>query len=150
MKSVPVFNMKNEPLMPSYIWKVKKWIVKGLATPFWKKGVFCVRMNVKVGEEKQEIALGIDPGSKKEGFTVKSASATYINIQADAVDWVKKAVEARKNARRGRRYRKTPCRQPRFNKAKGGLAPSTKARWQWKLRLLNYLMRLFPITHVIV
>jgi len=52
--------------------------------------------------------------------------------------------------RRNRRNRKTPCRQPRFNKSKGGLVPSTKARWQWKLRVLDWLRKMFPITHVIV
>src|SRR6266478_140853 len=50
--------------------------------------------------------------------------------------------------RRGRRFRKTPYRQARYNRARGGLAPSTKARWQWKLRVINWLKKLFPITHI--
>ncbi len=52
--------------------------------------------------------------------------------------------------RRTRRGRKTPCRKPRFNRAKGGLSPSTKARWQWKLRICNWLSRMFPITAFVV
>lgn len=52
--------------------------------------------------------------------------------------------------RRARRFRKTPCRPPRFNRARGGLPPSTKARWKWKLRLCRWLCRLFPITSFIV
>jgi len=31
-----------------------------------------------------------------------------------------------------------------------GDPPSTKARWQWKLRMLNWLRRLFPISDVVV
>jgi RRXRR protein len=114
--------------------------------------VFCVRLNVKTQEHKQDIAVGIDPGSKKEGFTIKSHAHTFVNIQADAVTWVKDNVETRSNARRSRRQRKTPCRQPRWNRRrkKGWLPPSVKARWEWKLRVLNWLEKLFPITFVIV
>jgi hypothetical protein len=94
--------------------------------------------------------VGIDPGSKKEALVVKSTAHTYLNIQADAVTWVKEAVTTRHQRRRARRVRKTPCRPPRFNRARGVLPPSTKARWQWKLRLCRWLCRLFPITAFMV
>src|SRR5207302_2767715 len=75
---------------------------------------------------------------------------TYLNIQADAVTHVKGAVADRRDSRKVRRFRTTPCRQPRANRARGGIPPSTKARWQWKLRLLNWLRRLVPISQVVV
>ncbi|MGY2793834.1 hypothetical protein ACVWVQ_000890 [Thermostichus sp. MS-CIW-36] len=100
--------------------------------------------------QTQPIAVGIDPGSKKEGWSVKSAAQTYLNLQADAVTWVKEHVEQRRIMRRVRRYRQTPCRQPRFNRARGGLPPSTKARWQWKLRLARWLSQLFPVSVFVV
>jgi hypothetical protein len=87
---------------------------------------------------------------KKEGWTVKSPAHTYLNIQADAVTWVKEHVEQRRQMRRARRYRKTPCRQPRFNRARGGIPPSTRARWQWKLRLAKWLAKLFPLSTFVV
>jgi len=121
------------------------------ATPFWKHGMFCVRLNVEPsGRATQDIVVGIDPGSKKEGLTVKSAAHTLLNIQADAVTWVKDAVEGRRNARKARRGRNTPCRQPRFNRARGGLPPSTKARWQWKLRMCAWLAKMYPVTGFVV
>jgi hypothetical protein len=147
---IPTVNSKNEPLMPTSPSRARKWIRSGKVTPFWKKGIFCVRLNIKTKEYKQKIAVGIDPGSKKEGFTIKSQAHTFLNIQADAVTWVKDAVEIRRNTRKARRQRKCPYRKPRFNKAKGGLSPSTKARWQWKLRILSWLYKLFPVSHVIV
>jgi RRXRR protein len=148
---VPVVDSSQQPLMPTTPARARKWVRSGKATPFWKRGVFCVRLNQEPGGRvTQEIAVGIDPGSKKEAFTVKSVLHTYLNIQADAVTWVKDHVEKRRNARRARRGRKTPCRKPRANRARGGLPPSTKARWQWKLRILAWLRRMYPITHVIV
>ena len=148
---VPVVNQQQEPLMPTTPSRAKRWIKSGKATPFFKKGIFCVRLNVEPSnQETQEIAVGIDPGSKKEGFTVKSLAHTYLNIQTDAVTWVKDAVEIRRNMRKGRRFRNTPCRTNRMNRKRGGLSPSTKARWQWKLRICNQLKRIFPIEVFVV
>jgi len=148
---IPVVDKDNNPLMPTKPSRARRWIKSGKATPFWKKCIFCVRLNVEPKNRKtQEIAVGIDPGSKKEAFTVKSESHTYLNLQADAVTWVKDAVKTRRQMRRARRFRKTPCRKPRFNRAKGGLVPSTKARWQWKLRICKWLSKMFPITDFVV
>jgi hypothetical protein len=148
---VPVVDRNQQSLMPTTPSRARRWIKTGKATPFWKKGVFCVRLNVEPSDqEAQPTAVGIDPGSKKEGWSVKSAAHTYLNIPADAVTWVQEHVEQRRQMRRARRYRKTPCRQPRFNRARGGISPSTKARWQWKLRLASWLSKLFPITTVVV
>jgi hypothetical protein len=142
---VPVIGIDRKPLMPTTSWRAAQLIKTKKATPFFSKGVFCVRMNVTTKTNKQPVACGIDPGSKKEGFTVKSAEHTYLNVNADAVTWVKDVVETRRNMRRSRRFRKTPCRSNRFNRARGCLPPSTKARWQWKLRLANWLIKIYPI-----
>ena len=73
----------------------------GEATPFWDRGIFSVRLNRDPsGYQVQDIAVGIDPGSKKEGLTVKSASHTYLNIQADAVTHVKEAKADQSASRR--------------------------------------------------
>ena len=81
---------------------------------------------------------------------VKSKKYTFLNVQADAVTWVKDRIKTRREMRRARRTRNCPYRKPRFNKSKGGLAPSTKARWQWKLRVISWLRKMFPITDIIV
>jgi RRXRR protein len=148
---VPVVDHHQQPLMPTTSARARRWIKSGKATPFWKGGVFCVRLNLEPSaRHTQPIAVGIDPGSKKEALVVKSSAHTYINIQAGAVTWVKEAVETRYQMRRARRFRKTPCRPRRFNRAGGSLPPSTKARWQWKLRLCRWLCLLFPITNFVV
>ena len=146
---VPVVDSENRPLMPTTPSRAKRWIKSGKATPFWKKGVFCVRLNVEPSDtNRQPIAVGIDPGSKREGFTVKSKAHTYLNVQTHAVDWVKAHVEKRRNMRRARRFRNTPCRQNRANRLvnKNRIPPSTLSRWQWKLRIVNWLSLMFPIS----
>lgn len=139
--------------MPCSEKRARKMIESRKATPFWKRGVFCVRLNVEPSSRTlQPIAVGIDPGSKREGFTVKSEAHTFLNIQAKAVTHVKERVETRRRARKNRRSRKTPYRQCRFNRrvAPFFVAPSTRARWGWKLRIASWLKKLFPITDFVV
>jgi hypothetical protein len=67
--------------------------------PAWQ-GVFCVRLNVEPSaREMQPTAVCIDPGSKKEGYSVVAVAHTYLNLQADAVAWIKDAVKQRRHSR---------------------------------------------------
>ena len=150
MLSVPVVSSTGKPLMPTSNLRANQLILAGKALRRFSKGVFYIRLTQRTDGDTQPVALGIDPGSKKEGFTVKSATKTYLNIQADAVTWVKSAVETRRMLRRSRRNRNTPCRQNRSNRAIGNLPPSTKARFQWKVRVATWLSKLYPISRFVV
>lgn len=148
---VPVVDKNQKPLMPTIPARAARWIRSGKATPFWRKGVFCVRLNVEPSARNtQNIVVGIDPGSKREAFTAKSASHTYLNVLADAVTWVSEKIEARRDMRRTRRARNTPYRQNRKNRARGSLIPSTKARWQLKLRISRIIASMMPVSGFVV
>ena len=148
---VPVVNQNQQPLMPTTPSRARRWVKEGKATPFFKRGVFMVRLNCEPSDRKtQPIIVGIDPGSKREGFSIISATHTFLNIQTAAVDWVGDAVTTRRQMRRARRFRKTPCRANRQNRTRGCLPPSTKARWQWKLRVCWWIKKMFPITAFVV
>ena len=56
------------------------------------------------------------------------------------------------NLRRSRRSRKCPNRKHRTNRMvnKQRIPAGTRTRWDWKLRILDYLSTMFPITHVCV
>ena len=133
--------------------RARKLVKRGEATPYFDNGIYCIRLNKEpVERETQEIAVGVDPGSKKEGFTVKSESHTYLNVQADAHSKVGKKIEKRRELRRGRRSRKCPNRKNRTNRLanRERIPAGTRARWDWKLRILDWLSKLYPITHVCV
>ncbi len=148
---VPVQDKNGRPLMPCHPARARELVRKGRAVRRFSKGIFYIRLLDREGGMTQEVAVGIDPGSKKEGFTVKSEAHTFLNIQADAVTWVKDAVKTRRDMRKKRRSRNTPCRQPRSNRSVGKwLAPSTRSRWGWKLRIANWLSKLYPVSHFVV
>jgi hypothetical protein len=144
---------EHSPLMPTTPARARRWIRSGKATHFWKGGMFCVRLNVEPSaREQQPVAVGIDPGSKREGIVVAPASHTYLNLQAEARAGVKEAEKESTRMRRTRRRRKTPCRKPRQNSkwSEKRLPPSTRARWHWKLRLAVWLCQLFPVSVFVV
>jgi hypothetical protein len=147
---VPVLDKNNKPLMPTTPSRARQLLKSGRAVKRFFKGLFAIKLLDRDGGDTQSICAGIDPGSKREGFTVKSESHTYLNVQTEAIEYVKDNVETRRTMRRGRRYRKTPYRKCRSNRKMGGIPPSTKSRWQWKLRILNWLSKLFPIDSVCV
>lgn len=151
MHTVPVVDVNNRPLMPTSPQRAKRWIDSRKATPFSRKGIFCIRLNVEPSQRNyQPVALGIDPGSRREGFSLKSQAHTYLNLQFHAVDWVRDAEKTSTQARRARRYRKTPYRPQRLNRKREGIPPSTKARWQLKTRVAKVLSSIFPISQIVI
>ncbi len=42
---VPVVDRNQKPLMPTTSSRARRWIKSGKATGFFKKGVFCIRLN---------------------------------------------------------------------------------------------------------
>ena len=150
---VPVTSQTGKKLMPTHANKAGMLIKKGLATPYWSNGIFCIRLTYATeAEYTQNIVVGVDPGSKKEGFTIKSEAHTYLNVQADAHSGVGKKVAKRRELRRSRRSRKCPNRKNRKNRnvGKKRIPAGTRARWDWKLRILDWLSKVYPVTHVCV
>ena len=143
--------------------RARKLVKSGDATPFWKNGIWCIRLNRDPSVRyKQDITVGIDPGSQKEGYTVKSKAHTYLNIQADAHNEVglhrKRSkngkyiefdgkLQVRSRLRKFRRYRKCRCRPSRLNRLanKERIPAGTRCRWHWKLRILDFLKEIYPV-----
>ena len=146
---IPVLDKNGKAVMPCSPARVRELLCNGRAKAQHYKGIFYVQVD-REGGEVQSISMGIDPGSKREAFTAKSKHHTYINVLANAVTWVKDSVEVKRNMRRARRFRKTPCRKNKHNRCSGPFPPSTKSRWQNKLRIVKFLMKLYPITSFVV
>jgi hypothetical protein len=147
MLFVPVIGSGGKPLMPCHPARARELVRSGRAVRRHDRGLFYIRLVDRADGATQPIAVGIDPGSKKEAFAVKSEAHTYLNIQANAVTWVSERMDVKRDMRHSRRGRNTPYRECRPNRGvkKGWLPPSTRARWGWKLRLCNWLSRYYPV-----
>ena len=149
---VPVVSATGKPLMPTTHRRANSLIVKGRALRRFDRGLFYIKLLDRPDGYTQPVALGIDPGSKREAFVVQSPQHTLLNIQAEAVTWVAAAVKRRAVARRLRRLRKTPRRARRPNRRAGKtrLPPSTRARWGLKVRIAQWLARYYPLTAIVI
>jgi len=152
---VPVVSADGTPLMPCKPSKARKLLENGKATKQWNKlSIFYLRLHFNPKKPStQPLALGVDCGSKFEGFSVVGTKDTVLNIMSEATTWVKQAVEQRRQMRRARRYRKTRRRQCRSNNRIANtkrIPPSTKARWDTKLRIIRQLEKILPIQTVVV
>ena len=152
MQYVAVVSSIGKPLMPCHPARARQLVRGGQAIRRFDRGLFYIQLLVREAGDTQPIVVGIDPGAKREALTVKSAKRTLLNIQTEAVDWVKDAEETSTTMRRARRHRKTPYRacRPLRNNHKPLLLPSIKARWQWKLRVCRWLSRYYPIDRFMV
>ena len=149
---VPVLSKNKKPLMPCSEKRARKLLEQGKAKPYWCKSIFCIILQKDSSNDyKQEICIGIDPGSKFNGYSVKSQSHTLLNLQIKAVDTIKKKVEERSMLRKNRRQRKTPYRKNRFNRSvKNRIPPSTKGRWQQHFNIVKWMNKIYPIMYISV
>lgn len=145
---IAVLDENKKPLMPCSEKRARKLLEKGDVKPYWFKGEFCIILQRKPKSTyKQDICLGIDPGSKMSALTIKSEAHTIKNVQYSAPIFVKKKVETRAKLRRDRRKRNTPYRKYRFNRGvKNKVPPSTKSRWLQHLNLIKYFSKVYPVT----
>jgi hypothetical protein len=152
MQYVPVLSNTGKRLMPCHAARARQLIRAGRAEKRFDRGLVRIQMLDRADGETQPICGGIDPGSKKEAITLKSAAHTYLNVQSDAVTWVSEAEKTSTTMRHSRRSRKCPYRQcrPNRNVNHQRLPPSTRARWGWKLRQCQWLARYYPIIHFVV
>lgn len=149
---VPVLSIQGEPLMPCHPARARELIREKGAKVRWYKGVHSIQLVHSNEGIKQPLVCGVDSGYYREAFTLQSQKHTYINVLSDAVTWVGERVTARAYSRKSRRGRKVPCRKCRSNRLnkKTWIAPSVKSRWQIKLRVINSLRKIYPISSYVV
>ena len=151
---VPVLDTRRKQLMPTTPVRARLLLKQGKAKPYWNKlGIFCIILTYEVEPDNQPRAVGIDPGSSFEGWSVVGTKETVLNGMSETPNHVKKAVETRRTMRRARRHRKCWRRPARFNNRLQGrtfIPPSTFSRWNAKIRILDQLQKILPITDVVV
>ena len=151
---VPVLSTTGKALMPCHPARAKELLKAGRAVARFRFGIFYIKLTDREEGVIQQTVCGIDPGSKREAFTVMSEKDVFINILSDASQNVSKKLETRKNMRKARRSRKTPCRRNNKNrsclKRKGRIPPSTKSRWDRKINKIKILKFFYPISDIVI
>ena len=153
MRRIPVVDSRGVPLMPCHPARARHLLKSGKARPRRNKlGLFYVQLSHAQEPNNQRLVVGVDPGSKWEGYSVVGTQETVLNLMVEAPAHVKDAVKTRQAMRRARRFRK--WRRPkRFNNRLGGkkrIPPSTRSRWEAKARVITHLQTILPLSDVVV
>jgi len=151
--SVFVLGRNGKPLTPTTSAKARKLLAGGGAVKCWSKfGTFGIRLTTESRTETPDTALGVDNGTKFEGYSVVVGAENPINVKLDLPN--KKAImrklTERRALRRARRWRNCRRRPARFNNRcrNDWLAPSQAVIVGSRLKVIRECFRIYPINIV--
>ena len=148
---VYVLNMRGEPLMPTTPRKARILLRDGKAAVV-KRTPFMIQLKYATGENKQEITLGIDAGSKTIGLSASTEDeelySSEVQIRSDIVDLLSTRRQNRRTRRNRLRYR--PARFDNRGKDKGWLAPSIQNKIGAHLSAVENARKILPISKTVV
>ncbi len=151
--SVFVLAKDGKPLTPTTPAMARKLLEAGVAAKCWSKfGTFGIRLLTETRRETPLTALGVDHGTKFEGYSVIVGDENPLNVKLDlpSKKAITKKMESRRVLRRARRARNCRRRPARFNnrKREGFIAPSQAVIVGSRLKVLREFFHLYPITLV--
>ena len=140
--------------MPTYPAKARILLKENKAKVV-KRTPFTIQLNYPTGENKQDITLGVDAGSKTIGLSASTEKEELFAAEVKPRNDIVNLLSTRRQFRRTRRSRKTRYRKPRFmnrvkSKHKGWLAPSVEVKIQEHITAINHVSKILPITKVVV
>ncbi len=150
-----VLGMDGKPLTPCKKQKARKMLLGGVARVVWNKfGQFGVQMLVDTRKHTPKSVLGMDWGTKFEGYSVIIGNNNSFNVMwllPDKKVLVRKLKE-RRELRRARRFRNCRRREARFSNRKkyGFIAPSQLMMVNSRLKCIQEIMKCYPVNKVAV
>jgi hypothetical protein len=151
--SVFVLDKQGIPLTPTTPAKARKMLEGGVAEPIWNKfGQMGIQMLVDTRKETPKTVLGVDFGTKFEGYAIAVGKENNLSVMWKLPDKKKivKKLEERRELRRARRWRTCRRRECRFanRTRKDFLAPSQKVMVQSRMKAIAEFFKCYPIDAV--
>jgi hypothetical protein len=151
--SVFVLSKDAKPLAPTTPARARKLLRAGVAIKHWSKfGIFGIQLLTETRAYIPEAALGVDNGTKFEGYSAVVGNENPLNVKLDLPD--KKAMvrklEERRTLRRARRHRNCRRRPKRFDNRcrENWLAPSQAVLVHSRFKVIRECFRIYPIQRV--
>ena len=128
---VYVINKDGYPLMPTERHGKVRRLLRDNQAVVIKRCPFTIKLLYQAGNAMQDIALGVDAGSKHIGLSATTEDKVLFESVVELRTDITKLLAERRELRQSRRNRKTRYREPRFNnrhREDGWLAPSIKQK----------------------
>lgn len=154
---IPVVSADDTPLMPCRPSKARKLLARNLAEKSWNRlGQFYLRLKFTPKSKPnrdQQLCLAVDPGSRWDGVAVVSKNGVLTSGMLILPAKIAEKLKQRREMRRVRRYRNTPRRSERFDnrlRPEGWIAPSQKAKVDFRIKIIGELCKLYPVSRFAV
>lgn len=150
---VYVLNFDYKPLMPCKEAKARK-LLRDNKAEIVKREPFTIRLLWKCESNTQPVTLGVDTGSKHIGLSATTEKAelyaSEVELRNDIVDLLSTRRENRRARRNRLRHREARFNNRVHSKSKGWVAPSVNQKIQTHLKVVSDVMKLLPITKIVV
>lgn len=152
-RPVYVLNMRGEPLMPCSPGKAGI-LLRDVKAVIHSYKPFALQLTIPAGENKQDLTLGVDLGSKELGLSASTAKAEKFaeetELRSDITKLPAERREHRQRRRSGLRYREPRFNNRVHNNKEGWLPPSVKNKEETTLNLINKVLEvaLFDIQKI--
>lgn len=151
---VYVISKSGKPLMPCEN-VVARLLLKDGKAKVKKRCPFTIQLTYDSDEYTQEVVLGQDTGSKHIGTACVGNGKVLYQSNVELRDDIKSNMGGRRQARRGRRNRKTRYRKARFLNRKNStklnrLPPSVKHKVQAHIDEIEFCRKMLPISKIVL
>ena len=153
---VYVLKQNGQPFIPTKRFGKVRRLLKTKKAKVVRKEPFTIKLLYEPETDVvQECYCGVDTGSRHIGVAVVSNDKVLYQSQTELRSDIKRKMDARRQARRFRRFRKTRYRKPRFlnrgNSIKSDrLPPSVKHKVQAHIYEIEFCKKILPVSDLIL
>ena len=149
---VYVLSKEGEPLMPTRRFGKVRWWLKNGEAHVVHRTPFTIQMDRVTTNQTQPVTLGVDSASEHLGASASTETQELLRVEVELRPDVKKNMSTRRELRRGRRYRNTRYRKPRFDNRgrKGFIAPTIEQKVRSHENIIRFVRSILPVESVVI
>ncbi len=149
---VYVLSKTGQPIMPTENYAKVRLLLKSRKATVVRRTPFTIRLTGTSKTFVQEITLGVDAGSKHIGLSATKSKKVLLEADVELRTDIVDNISTRRELRRGRRFRKTRYRKPRFDnrsRKDGWLALSVQQKVDCHLTVVRKVHEILPISKIV-
>lgn len=149
---VYVLSKEGKPLMPTRRFGKVRWWLKNGEAHVVHRTPFTIQMDRETTLRTQPVMLGMDSASEHLGISASTEAHELLRVEVELRQDVKNNMSTRRELRRGRRYRKTRYRKPRFNNRgrKDFIAPTIEQKVRTHENIIKFVCSILPVEKVVI
>ena len=153
---VYVLDVNGNPMMPTSRFGKVRGLLKDKKAKVIRRNPFTIKLLYKTETHVvQSCVLGIDTGSAHVGTAVYSKGKILYISQVNIRNDIKSKMDDRREYRRGRRFRHTRYRKPRFLNRKNSIrkdrfSPTMMSKYQSHIREIDFIKSILPISQLVL